>query len=912
MVLRCVCPHSRKVTGNFRRPQQPALLVAFAVGYLLLNILSLSLGSRANFVAVFWPASGVAAAAVYAVRSGDRGWVVLAVFVDNSLANVLHGSPVGNSLGFGVANAVETTAFAALFVPLASTASGITKWGRFVASVAGSVAVGSVVAATVVAAGHRGVSFPDAAQTWFVADAVGMIVVAPMLMFLPDHRAARARLARGGRSARPWLEVAAVLLGLTLEIAYVFGQRGFRPLAFLVLPALIAAGLWLGRLATAWLVGATAVVCTLLTLDGRGPFGSLAQSTSSQTLQIFIATTALAALTLAIAVEDGRRANRHLSEQEQLFRRNFDDALVGMIVLDHDPNGSSRIVRANTSARLALQLPGGALMRNGVDLTWAELLPPDEQPQIAEVLTEIAQGQRETWQGEVEHVVGQERRWLDVSLATMKSDAEDDTRHLTLQLVDVTARKVAEAALTEMAMHDSLTGLPNRTLLLDRLSLALAAASRHGHRVGVLFLDLDDFKTINDALGHHVGDVVLQEIARRLSEAVRPGDTVSRMGGDEFIVLCPDLPDIAAAQIVADRILSALTEPVLVGDRSWSVEVSVGIALAEHGDSADTVLREADSAMYAAKRKGKGRAEVFQQEMHVRAARQANLAPRLRQALADGEFRLHFQPIVDLESSMVVGAEALIRWAHPTRGLLPPGEWLDVVEKSDLVVAMGRWVLQEACRIGAMWQETLGDRAPIIHANVSARHLNNVSFFGDVRQALHDSGCSPQWLVLEVTETHLLTVSHSLRRDLERLRTIGVKLAADDYGTGYSALSQIVELDVDVIKIDKSFVMAMDSSRRAHAVVQAVVGLSKALGLEVVAEGVERPEHAAELLRMGCLSGQGYLWSPARPAEDIAAMLRDGRVGRDELALPLTGPRPARVLPAAAAPRPGQSAGPLG
>jgi diguanylate cyclase (GGDEF)-like protein len=425
-----------------------------------------------------------------------------------------------------------------------------------------------------------------------------------------------------------------------------------------------------------------------------------------------------------------------------------------------------------------------------------------------------------------------------------------------------------------MAMHDSLTGLPNRLLLTDRLEHALAAAIRTGLHVAVMFLDLDDFKKINDTDGHQNGDEVLKIVAGRLQEVVRPGDTISRLGGDEFVLLCPNLGAAEDATRVAERVLSSLGRPIDIGDHRYSVNASMGIALAAADDRPGTLLSHADAAMYAAKRRGKGRCEVFAPEMHTSAARNADLGPRLQRALEDEEFRLHFQPVVDLASARVLAVEALIRWAHPARGLLPPAEWLDVVERSDLVVGMGRWVLQEACRWGAMWRETLGDLAPVVHVNISARHLNHPSFLGDVRQALHDSGCSPLWLVIEVTETHLLTVSPGLRRDLERLRTLGVRLAADDYGTGYSALSQVVELDVDQLKIDRSFVAAMDTSRRAHAVVHAIIGLGNALGLEVVAEGVERPDQADELLRLGCLSAQGYLWSAARPPEEVPALVR--------------------------------------
>ena len=575
-------------------------------------------------------------------------------------------------------------------------------------------------------------------------------------------------------------------------------------------------------------------------------------------------------MSLATSVDQTRSSVAELAQREADFRHNFDAALLGMLMLEFDPaTGVSRIARANSSARRLLELDGSE-----AEISWRALLADPTRHEVGALLQRMARGEVATWTGELEHVVGSKRRWMDASIAVLSDRAADGSVRLTLQLVDVTARRHAEDRLTEMALYDNLTALPNRALLIDRLELALASCRRTRTLVGTLFIDVDEFKTINDADGHDIGDEVLKEVGRRIQGAVRPGDTVGRLGGDEFVVVCPDVDDVADVKAVADRLMAAIHEPLTVAGRTYDIDVSVGVSVAGDGIDAMALLRQADTAMYAAKGRGKGRTEMFREEMHVRAARQADLAPRLRQALSLGEFRLHFQPIVDLGSNRPIAVEALIRWQHPQRGLLPPAEWLDVVERSDLVVAMGRWVLQEACRWAATWKESLGPLAPLVHVNVSARHLSDSSFMADVHNALRDSGCAAQWLVLEVTETHLLTVTGSLHRDLGRLRQMGIRLSADDYGTGFSSLSQVIELEVDSLKIDKSFVMAMDESARALAVVQAVIGLGNALGLEVVAEGIERPEHAEALLRMGCLSGQGYLWSPARSPEELEALLR--------------------------------------
>jgi diguanylate cyclase (GGDEF)-like protein len=500
----------------------------------------------------------------------------------------------------------------------------------------------------------------------------------------------------------------------------------------------------------------------------------------------------------------------------------------------------------------------------------------------------MAAGTLDSWSGELEHVVSGRPTYLQVSLSGMHSTQAGD-RQLTVQIVDVTSRRAVEAKLIQLTTHDPLTGLPNRAALIDQLAAELRTVGPAVRFVGVLFLDLDDFKTINDAVGHTVGDDVLQAVAERLLSLVRPGDVVARLGGDEFVLLCPNLHEEKAAQRVAERVLASFNQPFLMEGKSYRVDASVGIAVAGPDADPNAVLRQADSAMHAAKAKGKGRAEVFDPEMEVQAARQAQLVPRLYEALHNGEFRLHFQPVVDLGSSRPVGVEALIRWQHPDRGLLPPADFLDVAEQSDLVIELGRWVLEEACRWSAMWQETLADAAPVVHVNVSARHMTHPSFVRDVKRALRDSGCSPHRLVLELTETHLLTVGAPVRRHLAALRELGIRLAADDYGTGYSPLSHVTELDVDILKIDKSFVFSLLSDHKAHAVARAIIGLGNSLGLEVVAEGVETPAIAAELVNLGCISGQGYLWSAARPADTIEDLLRGQR--------PLAGEQPALAPP---------------
>ncbi len=850
-------------------PGQPALIAGFTLAYALTMHLSLLFEVRAGSVAVFWPAAGIAAAAIIVVARRDRGWMLVALIVANAGANLADGAGLRVALGLAAANSTETVAFLVAWVALGARRDlrDLTSWAAFCVSAVIATFVGASLGATTVALG-RNADFMTAGMAWWASDGVGMLIVAPMLIGL-------SRSARGRRpTPRRIAEGAAVVavLALILGVSRTDAAR----LAFIILtvPPLVWTAMRLGRATTAWITGCLAIAATTISLPVDAPLSQLDPGTALVTRQLLLAAVVLTILTLAVASDQARCARNDLLELERSFRRNFDDALLGMLFLEFDvETGTTVVTRANDAARRLLatdQSPGQ---------TWQGLLPPDEQTRIDAVMRAVSTGDEASWRGEIEHIAGGLPAWLDVSIARIADGDHEAPVSLTAQIADVTPRKLAEERLLQIAMHDELTGLPNRALLTDRLQHELSTAERRNTSVGILFLDLDEFKTINDAAGHLAGDEVLRSVAQRLTEVIRPGDTVSRLGGDEFVVLCPDLHEHREARRVADRVLDALSHPVEVGLSSYSVTASIGIALAdaETENTAESILRQADAAMYAAKRKGKGRAEVFEQEMQVRAARRAGLAPEIRRALDNDEFVLHFQPIVDLATSQPLGVEALARWQHPDRGLLPPGEWLDVAEQTDLIVRLGRWVLREACRWGSMWQETLGESAPIVHVNVSARHLSNATFMHDVRQALEESGCSPRRLVLELTETHLLTVSSAVRRDLERLRTLGVRLAADDYGTGYSALSHVTELEVDILKVDKSFILAMTTCRRSHAVVQAVIGLGNSLGLEVVAEGVETPEVAAELVRLGCLSGQGFLWSAARPPTEVAALLHGRR-----------------------------------
>jgi diguanylate cyclase (GGDEF)-like protein/PAS domain S-box-containing protein len=469
-------------------------------------------------------------------------------------------------------------------------------------------------------------------------------------------------------------------------------------------------------------------------------------------------------------------------------------------------------------------------------------------------------------------------RCVESIVSSLISDAT--VGGLVLNTRDVTDRKILEEELANRAFHDSLTGLSNRAVFRDRVDHALARAARDGSELTVLLLDLDGFKTVNDSLGHDAGDELLIAVADRVRACGRESDSVARMGGDEFAILLEEA-DESRASWVAMRVLQELAAPFKVRGREVFVRASIGLASCIAGASnTDEIIRNADTAMYSAKAGGKGRYEVFRPVMHEQALAHFEIQADLQRALDHGDFAVHFQPIFNFATQRVTGIEALVRWSHPSRGLLPPVEFIGLAEETGLIVPLGRWVLKEACSEMAAWRSLYPEAADVaVSVNLSTRQLFEEYVVRQVREVLEETGLEPSALILEITEGSLMQDVGTTTKKLRQLKELGVRLAIDDFGTGSSSLAYLRRFPVDLLKIDKSFIDEVTGrDSQGSALVRAIVGLAQTFELQTVAEGIERVEQLDELRAVGCEAGQGFLFARPLTSEAMEALFREGVV----------------------------------
>jgi diguanylate cyclase (GGDEF)-like protein/PAS domain S-box-containing protein len=476
-------------------------------------------------------------------------------------------------------------------------------------------------------------------------------------------------------------------------------------------------------------------------------------------------------------------------------------------------------------------------------------------------------------------------RWIDGRVRAL-TDGGTEPARLIGTMQDVSARRAVESALAHQALHDSLTGLPNRASFLGRLSQVMAHRQVRPSGLAVFFLDIDRFKWLNDSRGHAAGDELLVKIGRRLKATMRPGDTVSRFGGDEFVVLCEDVPTEQEALNLAARVAAVLRQPLEIGGEELAVTVSIGIAFLDADElsvTSEALVRDADAAMYEAKEGGRDRHEIFDASTRLAAANRHEMIEALRRGVAENQFVVHYQPVLDLVTRGLVGFEALVRWERPGQGLLSPDTFLNVAEETGLMIPIGGQVLRAACRQLAEWQEPGRAGAGtgsglVVSVNLARRQLLDQNLPEVVQSALIEAGLLPQQLQLEITESILLSDGDASARAINRLRKLGVSIAVDDFGSCFSSLTFLKQFPVDVLKIDQAFVKGLGKEREDRAIVAGVVDLAHAFGLTTVAEGVETIEQLDELRAIGCPLGQGYLWSRPLPASEAEEWLQQHQV----------------------------------
>jgi diguanylate cyclase (GGDEF)-like protein/PAS domain S-box-containing protein len=500
-----------------------------------------------------------------------------------------------------------------------------------------------------------------------------------------------------------------------------------------------------------------------------------------------------------------------------------------------------------------------------------DLIHPDDHAHanslFLEVLKPHAVAGPVEWRGR--HADGS---WRNVEVSFTNLMDEPSVHGIVVNARDVSDRKALQAQLTHQAFHDQLTGLANRALFLDRVTHALTLARRHQQKLALIFLDIDNFKTVNDSLGHGVGDRLLTIAAQRLLASVRTADTVARLGGDEFAVLLEDAEHDSGAIAVVERIVHALRHPFSLDGREVFATASIGVAIAGEEETSSDLVRNADMAMYLAKRDGKARYQIFEPQMHTQALERLELEADMRRAIDREEFVVHYQPIVLLHTGEITGVEALVRWQHPRKGMIGPPLFIPIAEETGLIVPLGRWVVRDACRQAQRWQAMRG--VPLtLTVNISGYQLQGESVVDDVRGALADSGLDPRQLVLEITESVLMQHNEILLERLRALKAIGVRLAIDDFGTGYSSLGYLQRFPIDILKIDKSFVDNVGMTGGEPALARAVIALGETLRLQTIAEGIEQRRQLNGLQELGCEMGQGYYFARPVAASAIDAIL---------------------------------------
>ncbi len=563
-----------------------------------------------------------------------------------------------------------------------------------------------------------------------------------------------------------------------------------------------------------------------------------------------------------------RQAEEALKKSEEQFRLTFERAPIGMAITSLD----GKFQRVNQALCEALDYTQEELL----GLSFADISHPEDWEIHRNLEQKLIHGEESDFQIEQRHLAKNGKGVDTLLKVVIVRDSNGQPLHFNNQIVDITERKQMEKQLLHDALHDTLTGLPNRALFMDRLAQQLKKTqNQENYLFAVLFLDLDRFKVVNDSVGHLIGDKLLIEIARRLEKSIAPTDTVARLGGDEFTILIENILSIEEATLVAESIDQTLTYPFNIDGYELFTTASIGIALSSQGyENPEDILRDADLTMYNAKERGKARYEVFHCSMRDRAFQRLQLETDLRRGIDREEFEIYYQPITSLQLGTLAGFEALARWKHPTRGFISPSEFIPISEETGLIVPLGSWLLQKACKQLRYWQLQYPEHSPIkISVNLSGKQFREPQLIDEIDRILEVTGLEGKYLKLEITESILIDNLETVTEIILELRKRQIQFSIDDFGTGYSSLSYLHRFPVDTIKIDRSFVTQMQSNRENSAIVKAIVTLAHMLNMDVIAEGIETTSQLAQLKLLKCEYGQGFFFAKPLNKEQAEALI---------------------------------------
>ena len=746
--------------------------------------------------------------------------------------------------------------------------------GRYlVACFAGSVISLVVGVLTLLGDGMVGWhDIPTTASEWWATDTLAIVAFAPLLVIYgaplvrhwlsAGNKVCRLEIWQGHSSATQIMEISAQSGLVVLAVWFVFGYPPavpYQPLYLLFIPVVWVAvrrGLP-GAVLTTFSVSVALTIAAWITQAQRG---------SQPRLQLATLVLGLTGLFLGAVVTERQQSEQSIRLSERRYRLLFERNLAGVF----RTTITGKFLECNPAAA---QLFGYDSPREVLSLPALNLYDGagDRDALLAKLKSEkfLANHELKLRRKNGDPVWAM----LNVSLVQGSSGAEEV---LEGTLVDITERRLAEERVESLAYYDALTALPNRTLLLDRLSQGMAAARRQDQRLALLFVDLDRFKNINDSLGHSVGDLLLQEVAQRLTACTREQDTVARLGGDEFLIVLNGVRDIPDVALAAERFMDAMTAEFQIQNHSLSIGCSVGISIfPEHGTDTETLIKHADAAMYSAKDHGRNNFQFFTPDMNRQAVERLTLENGLRVALDKEQFFLVYQPQLDLVTGKMIGLEALLRWRHPELGLIPPDRFIRIAENSGLILPIGEWVLRTACSQTRAWQLEILSQLPVA-VNVSAIQFRHERFCERVRTILDETGLPPQHLELEMTESLLLANADITLSVLQRLKGMGLTLTIDDFGTGYSSLSYLKRFPVSKLKIDRSFIRDVAVNSDDAAITTAIISMAKSLNLRVIAEGVENEAQTCFLRTQRCDAIQGYYVSEPLPAEELIHKLPRG------------------------------------